>query len=164
MKSLWLAACEAIFDEELAKHNDLNRLTLIDIEIIALSVGAKMSEQTGQLFVEDKFQSDLLELGCCKCGSEMRYKGRKNRYVHIQCGTLHLSRAYYYCRHCRSGFFPLDEQLGLNDDSLSNGLKQNIIWLRKHLSCALVSEVLDRIGHNTIPPSTVWDVCQRAES
>ncbi len=43
---------------------------------------------------------------CPECGGLVKYKGRSKRDVeHLEGGTA-LQRAYYYCVHCESGFFP----------------------------------------------------------
>lgn len=39
-------------------------------------------------------------------------------------GEVTLSRAYYHCAHCASGFFPRDRELGLEDRSESPGIQR----------------------------------------
>lgn len=53
-------------------------------------------------------------------------------------------------------FFPLDDQLGLIDGSLSADLAREVVWLSGQLAFEQVSAVLARIGGYSVPRSTVW--------
>jgi len=43
---------------------------------------------------------------CEQCRQAMIYRGKAKRQVSHREGEVALVRAYYYCDHCRSGFFP----------------------------------------------------------
>ena len=49
----------------------------------------------------------------CECGGFMEYCGDNRWLLTSLSGKLEIHRAYYYCKSCKSGFAPLDEQLGL---------------------------------------------------
>ncbi len=57
----------------------------------------------------------------CACGQPARYAGRRDKTFESVLGRLTLSRAYYYCGSCKTGFCPRDRALGLQYGSLSPG-------------------------------------------
>jgi hypothetical protein len=60
-----------------------------------------------------------------------------------------------------AAFFPLDERLGLDDGSLSPKLAQEVLWLSGLVTYRQVSQVVERIGGYSVPPTTVWEQVQR---
>ncbi len=60
---------------------------------------------------------------CASCGKLMCLHGaRKKKAWLTRLGRVEVERNYYYCRSCRSGFFPLDRALGLEGDTLTPGI------------------------------------------
>jgi hypothetical protein len=55
----------------------------------------------------------------CSCGRPARYVDRRAKPFQTVLGELRLERAYYYCAVCQRGFCPRDQQLGMEDTSLS---------------------------------------------
>ncbi|MGK5086026.1 hypothetical protein WDW86_00570 [Bdellovibrionota bacterium FG-2] len=55
----------------------------------------------------------------CSCGKWACYSGRRSKTFESVLGSLTLSRAYYYCASCESGFCPRDQHLGIVGASLS---------------------------------------------
>jgi hypothetical protein len=55
----------------------------------------------------------------CPCGQPARYVDRRTKPFQSVLGELRLERAYYYCAACQRGFCPRDQQLGMEDTSLS---------------------------------------------
>lgn len=51
----------------------------------------------------------------CACGQPARYAGRHDKTFESVLGALQLSRAYYFCDSCESGFCPRDKALGFTD-------------------------------------------------
>ncbi len=58
----------------------------------------------------------------CGCGRPARYAGRHGKTFESVLGPLTLSRAYYHCEPCETGFCPRDQALGLEDGSLTPGV------------------------------------------
>jgi len=73
--------------------------------------------------VEERLNSDTSDHAGprlpCRCGKPARYAGRRPKTVESVLGPLTVSRAYYHCDSCHSGFCPRDRALGLDDGSLS---------------------------------------------
>ena len=57
-------------------------------------------------------------------------------------------------------FFPLDEQLAVDQRSLSLILAREAVWLSGLVGYEKVSQVLARIGGYSIPPTTIWEQTQ----
>jgi hypothetical protein len=53
------------------------------------------------------------------CGAAARYASRHAKTITTALGEMTLSRAYYHCATCQSGFFPRDRVMGIIDASLS---------------------------------------------
>jgi hypothetical protein len=49
---------------------------------------------------------------CEKCGQPMEGKGKQPQVVETRVGTLQTEREYYYCTHCKAGFFPPGSTVG----------------------------------------------------
>ena len=59
--------------------------------------------------------------------------------------------------HATRVFFPLDEQLGLQDPHYSEGVLKEMVWLSGGVdSFAEAESVFERIGHLTISDSSIW--------
>lgn len=60
-------------------------------------------------------------------------------------------------RGAKRGFFPLDEQLGLEDKHFSAGIVKEMVWLSGVMdSFAEAEAVFERIGQLTISDSSIW--------
>ena len=57
------------------------------------------------------------------------FEGYRSRQIQTVIGTARIERAYYHCPSCRSGFAPLDQELGLSRRSLSRALERAICRL-----------------------------------
>ncbi|MBL8227806.1 MAG: ISKra4 family transposase [Bryobacterales bacterium] len=60
----------------------------------------------------------------CRCGRLAKSVGRHEKTFQTVLGEVTLSRAYYHCGSCRSGFFPRDRELGLEGSSESPGIQR----------------------------------------
>lgn len=106
IKAELLAQYETTLDEMLSQGETQAGLTLTDIENIALRTRAEVGEQVTAALVETQNEPSVPRPRCPNCGQEMRYKGRKHRYLRTRSGEVELERAYYYCPACRRGHFP----------------------------------------------------------
>jgi hypothetical protein len=60
-------------------------------------------------------------------------------------------------RHVKRVFFPLDEQLGLQDPHYSEGVLKEMVWLSGVVDSFAEAEVVfERIGHLAISDSSIW--------
>ncbi len=88
---------------------------------IASQVTPRRRELMGELLAQLACQygdGTVIEgASCPDCGEAMRYKGRVEREIEHLEGETEIARAYYHCTHCKSGYFPLDDQLYLGKHS-----------------------------------------------
>ena len=61
---------------------------------------------------------------CPQCGKLVGKLRDASRQIETRHGTSLLTRPYYYCRHCRHGFSPLDESLDLSQGNKQRDLQQ----------------------------------------
>jgi hypothetical protein len=54
------------------------------------------------------------------------------------------------------GFFPLDRQLGLTDSVYSPGMNKDMVWLGGLVPYDQAVKVFERIGHRSIPRTSLW--------
>jgi hypothetical protein len=60
----------------------------------------------------------------CACGRLARYQGLRSKPLLTALGPTAVSRPYYLCRHCRTGQFPADAELDIQDTEFSPGVRR----------------------------------------
>ncbi len=114
-----LAEAEIVIDELLDWNEDISAPTLRQLEDTLLKLRKQLGRRMGEIVLKEQAAGHPVpELACPECGEAMRYKGMKPVSVESQVGELGLERAYYYCDHCRCGFFPLGSTTGGVGDAL----------------------------------------------
>lgn len=104
LKAKLLKAYEAQLDQQLATLNE--KLSLTEIEDVALELRGQVSEDVTQALVSQQGQQVVPDEYCPTCGGRMRNKGRKRRRVVTRSGEVEVERTYYYCEPCQTGHFP----------------------------------------------------------
>jgi hypothetical protein len=87
----------------------------------------------------------------CVCGKPARYGGRRDKTFESVLGPLTLSRAYYHCEPCETGFCPRDDALGLQDGSLSPGLLRMVGRVGAMVSFEEGHELLAELAGVNVP-------------
>lgn len=106
-KAALLQEAEQMVDELLNWEDAHQRPNLTEIEDIVLALRKRIGEQMAQSVVEAQAaQSPVPGPTCPTCEQEMHAKSRKRRRVESRVGSVPLERTYFYCDHCRRGFFP----------------------------------------------------------
>ena len=62
----------------------------------------------------------------CRCGGVLEYQSNRRWILISLNGKLEIYRAYYYCGTCKTGFAPLDGQLGLEGKHHSIGVRRKV--------------------------------------
>ncbi len=91
----------------------------------------------------------------CDCGKPARYAGRRPRTFTSALGELTLSRAYYHCDACASGFCPRDRALGLEGTSLSPAVTRMVGLAAALVSFAESSDLLRDLAGIPVDPKQV---------
>jgi len=91
----------------------------------------------------------------CACGQPARYAGRHDKTFESVLGPLTLSRAYYHCEPCETGFCPRDRALGLQDGSLSPGVLRMVGRVGAMVSFEEGHELLTALAGVDVPTKHV---------
>ena len=87
------------------EQTDAPDLTAIEDEVLKLR--QQFGEKLAAVAVGQQPTTAPLTVACPQCGRPMHQKKkRQRRRVQGRAGEVALSRAYYYCDHCRVGLFP----------------------------------------------------------
>ena len=105
LKVRLMADAEAAIERMLAEREKKEKLTITDIEGLARSVGQAMGQEISQTLADEESEREESR-DCPKCGQKMRDKGKKERDIISETGTIRVERTYYYCEACREGVFP----------------------------------------------------------
>lgn len=101
--------------------------------------------------IEQRLNADLSDHTgsgqCCpQCGAEARYGGRREKTFTTALGQMRLSRAYYHCAACESGFCPRDRALGMKNTSLSPAVTRMVSSVAAMVSFAESSALLQELA------------------
>src|SRR5713101_6741557 len=108
LRARLLNEAEKAIDKVLADRPAADKITLRDIERLAVRAGAELSAGVQQaLGVEGSQGQSGQEQRCEKCGALMQRRGQHARQVVTEAGNSRLERAYYVCAGCGHSFFPL---------------------------------------------------------
>lgn len=106
LKAQLLAQYEAQLDQLLDQVEAQPSLTLSEIEDLALKTRGQVGQAVTQALVKLEAEASVPGPSCPDCQQEMHYKGQKRKRVRTRSGEVDIKRPYYYCDHCRRGFFP----------------------------------------------------------
>jgi hypothetical protein len=100
--------------------------------------------------IEQKFNSDHSDYvgptKACTCGAEANFAGRRRKVFITAVGEMMLSRAYYHCDKCGSGFCERDRALGLEDSFLSPAVTRMNGMAAARVSFKETSELLSELA------------------
>jgi len=97
---------------------------------------------------------------CGGCGGPMKFENYRSRQLLSSFGVIDYARAYYYCRQCRCGCVPLDEQLELNGRAVTPRLQRLMAFLAGHLSFGVGAQALQEIQQLEINREVVRQVAE----
>lgn len=97
---------------------------------------------------------------CCHAG-KLEYKGDVARKIVTLFGTISPTRAYYYCPDCKKGLAPLDERLGLDQDSFLPGVREVVTWLTSMDPYGKCLEFVAKLLQFSVSPRSAWLITQR---
>jgi len=107
LKACLMAEAEKAIEDLLDKKPEADRITLTEIEALALAskqqFGASIVRELGQ---DGQAAQNEKRQACPTCGSTMQRRGQRTRQVMTDSGTITLERTYYVCTGCGAHFFP----------------------------------------------------------
>lgn len=102
-----LRAAEEAIDKVLDWERTNPRPTLGEMEEEITAVRQLFERRLAEILLADQeARAPVPEPVCPTCEGEVQYKGMKEVYVESLLGRLRVKRGYYWCKHCRAGFFP----------------------------------------------------------
>lgn len=108
LRARLLSEAEKAIDKVLADRPAADKITLRDIERLAVRAGAEVSAGVQQaLGVEGSQGHSCQEQMCAKCGALMQRRGQHARQVITEAGSSSVERTYFVCPSCGHSFFPL---------------------------------------------------------
>ena len=117
--------------------------------------------QAALALVEKKF-GHLLNQQYCQCPHcHRRIKAKPEkvkREVQVLVGSVVLYRPYFYCNICRSGFYPLDEALGLSNRKIQPDIQELEAWLAAEMPYETAYETLNRCAGIELSNHHIHDV------
>jgi hypothetical protein len=107
--------------------NGRRRTGRLDLEAIEMAVRSAM-HQAGAAALTELLQfptpvADQQRLPC-PCGHQAHYRELRSKPVLTAVGKVEVSRPYYLCSHCRTGQFPADVELDIEDTEFSPGVRR----------------------------------------
>lgn len=138
----------------------LGEHSLQDLDFEALEAGLRCKViQLGGRFLEQRLNADLSDHAgariACDCGGTANYAGRREKRFTTVLGLLRLSRAYYHCETCGTGFCPRDRALGLEAASLSPGVLRMVGLVGGAVSFEEGSALLKELAGLGVSPKSV---------
>lgn len=106
-KARLMGCAEQLIDEMLDWDEETLRPNLTQIEDQVLELRKRFGEELAREVVEgQEAKRPVPGPPCPKCKQEMSYKGQKEVTPLTRVGEVKMERGYYYCPHCKVGFFP----------------------------------------------------------
>jgi hypothetical protein len=106
LKKRLLERYEVQLDEMLEQIEDEKSLHLTEIEEMALQVRQAVGASITEELAVTESQKQAVDVACPECQQNMRYKGRKPKWMKTRSADVRVERAYYYCATCKQGHFP----------------------------------------------------------
>jgi len=107
-----------------------------------LAAAAKILQQVLNADSSDQASADRP----CACGRPARFAGRHDKWITTLFSRMRLSRAYYHCTGCGTGFYPRDREWGLEGSALSPGLTRLVGRVAAEVSFGSSSELLRELA------------------
>lgn len=136
-------------DEMVTKLRD--ELDGKDFEALSTVLGREGQKLTGALFEEVLKSRGANERGqemhiCEECGRTLkRQKQMHSRTVESRHGEVTVERPYFYCKHCRGGYFPFDQGLGIAPERKQYDLQRAAAELFSEVPHERASRIFERL-------------------
>jgi hypothetical protein len=83
---------------------------------------------------------------CAECGRSLtRQPELHRRTLESRHGEIELERPYFYCKHCRKGYYPLDEELELAPERKQYDLQRAAAELFTEVPFKRASQIFERL-------------------
>jgi hypothetical protein len=111
------------YEQTLRQNLTEGTQTLEEIEREVSKIGKQVQKDLQNERTEQKGTGYTQDRIPCSCGRMAAYAGEYRRQLLTLHGPVTLTRAYYYCQRCKTGWCPLDAVLGLDKGETSIGVR-----------------------------------------
>ena len=149
-------------DEIVFQENDMDK-----IEDITGAIFQNKSEILGQLTLGlvKKNHSDLINqeyCNCPQCNKQLKAWNKKvKRSIESLGGCFDLYRPYFYCKRCQTGYYPLDEALGLSSLPKQYDIQDVEAWLSSELPFETAAEAFTRCTSDPLSADHLFQTTNR---
>jgi hypothetical protein len=113
LRARLLAEAGKAIDKVLAERPGADKMTLRDMERLAVQAGTAFSAEIQQALGDEGSQAHSQgDVSCPECGGRMQRRGQQGRRVVTDAGSSRWERVYCVCPSCGYSFFPLRRSLG----------------------------------------------------
>jgi len=119
--------------------------SMAEAEEFAVAVGRQVSRVVAEQGMQQIAGGATYD-GCsvaCSCGRRASFKDYRPKWIQTLAGPVRITRAYYYCRHCKSGQTPWDARQGLTGLQWTPGVKALVGQFVGRLTYAETRELLE---------------------
>lgn len=106
---------------------DRRKTGRLDLEAIEMAVRSAM-HHAGATALSELLQFPAPAAGqrtiVCSCGHQAPYRELRSKPVLTAVGKVEVSRPYYLCSHCKTGQFPADVELDIENTEISPGVRR----------------------------------------
>jgi hypothetical protein len=114
-----LQSCVREWARQHVRAESLEEVEAVAVEVSRI-VGQTVAEEALAATAPASYEGSSRPCGCGRKAKFMEYRGKG---LVTLVGEVRVSRAYYYCRHCRTGVAPWDAAQGLSERCYSPGVK-----------------------------------------
>ena len=134
--------------------------TLEEIERVTEEIGAEIKRE-----IEDECLAWHGSGYCgpwttCSCGAMAKFKKYNSKRIVSQCGETTVTRAYYHCNCCGTGYVPLDAKLGLDSGCASIGVRTKVARLAAWIPFDEVSLELGELCGIYLSSNSAWRIAE----
>lgn len=131
------------------------QVTLDRIETVVTQVKERLGRELQQGILDQQPEPPENRTACPLCHAYVRFRESRPRLLVTRHGEGRLFRRWYHCWHCRCGFAPLDQRLGLDAGTTSTYLRTLIAEWSTERAFARCARDLERtlgvqLGESTL--------------
>ena len=123
-----------------------SKMTLKEMSDLFQDKKQEIASSMLQEFIQGKYAS-LLEqthADCSQCGKTIRKQNDSSRIVETLLGAVEICRPYFYCRDCKLGFSPLDQELEFSPRRKQDDLQQIALEFVAEMPFERASELFEK--------------------
>lgn len=122
------------------------------------------SEILGKLalvLIKEKYKEFLEQeyCECIHCNRSLKKRGKSvKKNLHTRIGEIELYRPYFYCKHCKRGFYSIDKVLELSDGNKQYDLQELEVYLASKLPYEEARETYKKCTGNNVSTQHMFEI------